>query len=175
MPIGITDKFEPKGGGSFPLLDAKDVQMPDGTRLRELTIPEGQSIKVFDLVAMGLPTVNLDTGESARLEMDTTEIVEAMTNDIVKFVIKAKTGALTFDKLTVTVNPGNGLGITGFLGRPIFFDFSPITGVLVVFGKLVNLSSIPPEVTEADEGKFLRVENGAWAAVAIENAEGASF
>ena len=32
-----------------------------------------------------------------------------------------------------------------------------------------------PEVTEADNGKFLRVTDGAWAAVSVESAEGASF
>jgi hypothetical protein len=32
-----------------------------------------------------------------------------------------------------------------------------------------------PAVTEADDGKFLRVVSGAWAAVAIDSAEGASF
>ena len=32
-----------------------------------------------------------------------------------------------------------------------------------------------PAVTTSDNGKFLRVVNGAWAAVALENAEGGSF
>lgn len=32
-----------------------------------------------------------------------------------------------------------------------------------------------PAVTTADNGKFLRVVNGAWAAVAIPNANGGSF
>lgn len=32
-----------------------------------------------------------------------------------------------------------------------------------------------PEVTAEDNGKFLRVTDGAWAAVSIEAAEGASF
>jgi hypothetical protein len=32
-----------------------------------------------------------------------------------------------------------------------------------------------PTVTAADNGKFLRVTDGAWAAVAINNAEEASF
>lgn len=31
MAIGITGKFEPDG--DFPLIDAKDVEMPDGSRL----------------------------------------------------------------------------------------------------------------------------------------------
>lgn len=33
MAIGITGKFKPKG--NFPLMDAVDIEMPDGTRLSE--------------------------------------------------------------------------------------------------------------------------------------------
>ena len=32
-----------------------------------------------------------------------------------------------------------------------------------------------PDVTTSDNGKFLRVSNGAWAAVTITNANGGSF
>ena len=35
MSIPITDKFKPKGTGGFALVDAEDVEMPDGTRLHE--------------------------------------------------------------------------------------------------------------------------------------------
>lgn len=38
MPIGITDKFEPKGGGKFALMDAKDIEMPDGSRLSDMVL-----------------------------------------------------------------------------------------------------------------------------------------
>ena len=33
MAIGITGKFKPDG--NFPLMDAEDIEMPDGTRLSE--------------------------------------------------------------------------------------------------------------------------------------------
>ena len=33
MSIPITDKFKPKGTGGFFLIDAEDVEMPDGTPL----------------------------------------------------------------------------------------------------------------------------------------------
>lgn len=45
-------------------------------------------------------------------------------------------------------------------------------------GSLTQNVEIPegvPSVTTADNGKFLRVVNGAWAAVAIDNANGGSF
>lgn len=35
MAIPITDKFKPKGVGGYPLMDAVDVEMPDGTRLSD--------------------------------------------------------------------------------------------------------------------------------------------
>lgn len=33
MAIGITGKFKPEG--DYPLMDAEDIEMPDGTRLSE--------------------------------------------------------------------------------------------------------------------------------------------
>lgn len=41
MAIGITDKFKPKNNGSFALIDAADVEMPDGTRLSDVDFSEG--------------------------------------------------------------------------------------------------------------------------------------
>lgn len=35
--------------------------------------------------------------------------------------------------------------------------------------------SIMPSITETDEGKFARVQNGKWAAVAVPEAETAAF
>ena len=41
--------------------------------------------------------------------------------------------------------------------------------------KAVEIPEGMPSVTTADNGKFLRVANGAWAAVEIANANGVSF
>lgn len=35
MAIELMDKIKPKGGGNFTMVDAADVEMPDGTRLSE--------------------------------------------------------------------------------------------------------------------------------------------
>ena len=35
MAIELMDKIKPKGGGAFAMVDAADVEMPDGTRLSE--------------------------------------------------------------------------------------------------------------------------------------------
>ena len=42
-------------------------------------------------------------------------------------------------------------------------------------GRTVKIPEGVPSVTTADNGKFLRVVNGAWAAAAIDNANGGSF
>lgn len=36
MAIEVTGKFKPKSGKTFPIIDAVDVEMPDGTRLSSL-------------------------------------------------------------------------------------------------------------------------------------------
>nr|DAT82639.1 MAG TPA: hypothetical protein [Caudoviricetes sp.] len=64
------------------------------------------------------------------------------------------------------------------IGTNLVTDF---TGIIKgANGKLAQAEAgtdyMPPvAVTSADNGKFLRVVNGAWAAVAIENANGGSF
>jgi hypothetical protein len=36
MAIELIDKIKPKNGGSFPLVEAADVEMPDGKRLDQI-------------------------------------------------------------------------------------------------------------------------------------------
>ena len=43
MAVEITGKFKPKNNGSFSLIDAEDVEMPDGTRLSEFSGSAGQA------------------------------------------------------------------------------------------------------------------------------------
>lgn len=52
MAIELIDKIKPKNGGSFPLVDAADVEMPDGKRLDQIagTIKDensGATIRVW--------------------------------------------------------------------------------------------------------------------------------
>lgn len=46
MSIPITDKFKPKGTGGFALVDAADVEMPDGSRLSDF---KGGSVSWDDI------------------------------------------------------------------------------------------------------------------------------
>ena len=50
---------------------------------------------------------------------------------------------------------------------------APVTSVNSKTG-VVTVREVP-SVTTSDNGKFLRVVNGAWAAVALDNASGVSF
>ena len=38
MPTLVVDTLKPKGVGGFPVVEAQDVQMPDGTRLSDLSV-----------------------------------------------------------------------------------------------------------------------------------------
>lgn len=55
MAIELMDKIKPKGGGTFPMVEAGDVEMPDGTRLsdHDLGLPEvseADNGKIFSVV-----------------------------------------------------------------------------------------------------------------------------
>jgi hypothetical protein len=41
MAIELIDKIKPKNNGTFPMVDAVDVLMPNGKRLSEVTLGEG--------------------------------------------------------------------------------------------------------------------------------------
>lgn len=50
-----------------------------------------------------------------------------------------------------------------------------INGLAEFVEKAVWNAGVLPSVSASDNGKFLRVVNGAWAAVSISNANGVSF
>ena len=41
MSIYLIDKIKPKNNGNFPMVDAADVEMPDGKRLSEVDLSGG--------------------------------------------------------------------------------------------------------------------------------------
>lgn len=57
MAIELIDKIKPKNGGNFPMVDAVDVEMPDGTRLSdtgeewEFTLDDGTIVRKKVLVS----------------------------------------------------------------------------------------------------------------------------
>lgn len=91
MAIDLIDKIKPKNNGSFPLVDAVDVEMPDGTRLSEWKGGGGGGedggIPTFDLVSLGMETIQFD-GSATTFQTDTTEMRAALAKGSAKFVIK---------------------------------------------------------------------------------------
>ena len=43
MSVELIDKIKPKNNGGFALVDAADVEMPDGTRLSDLEVQNGKN------------------------------------------------------------------------------------------------------------------------------------
>ena len=67
-------------------------------------------------------------------------------------------------------------GNKAFIGGVTFVNgFKVYSGVDFTNASVVGLEGLLPTVTTSDNGKFLRVVNGAWAAATVENANGVSF
>ena len=70
------------------------------------------------------------------------------------------------------VHPGTFLSYTGLLGEYQIFGTGEMGGLeFKPHIEFINL----PEVAASDNGKFMRVKNGAWTAEAISDANGGSF
>ena len=83
--------------------------------------------------------------------------------------INGKTGAVTLGKSDVGLGSVDNVRQYSASNPPPY----PVTSVNGKTGT-VTVREVPA-VTTADNGKFLRVVNGAWAAVEIANANGGSF
>lgn len=109
--IDLISGLRPKNNGTFPLMDAKDIQMPDGTRLSEFN-PD-TSTPVFNLVELGLPNVPyghtvLVTPEESVL----TELNEALAKGEVGFIFNCEKEDGSVTSYSVTMNPQTIGGIT---------------------------------------------------------------
>ena len=108
---------------------------------------------------------------------------------------KTFSGETTFD-LGFMANGSSFTGGCIFKGQQVFNDGMVVDGQTYyeensyISGKIrydegstvdftnaivTGLKGLPPSVTASDNGKFLRVVNGAWAATTVENANGVSF
>lgn len=57
MSVEVIDKIKPKNNGDFPIVEAQDVEMPDGTRLSDQDfsaglpeVSEADDGKIFSVV-----------------------------------------------------------------------------------------------------------------------------
>ena len=158
MSIPITDKFKPKNNGSFALMDAADVEMPDGTRLGDLDLSTGKD---------GLtPYIGLngnwwigeeDTGVQAQGEAGP----QGEQGPQGEKGEKGEKG-----------DPGEGASVTldtTLTQEGQAADAKAVGDALAEFNQMAQqlLPYLLPEVTADDNGKFLQVVEGAWAAVLL--------
>jgi hypothetical protein len=137
---------------------------------------EGISVEIptYDLTVLGLPTVPLD-GTAVQLETDTTDIMAALDKGAIKVLAKFAFGA-TEITATVILNSvhivgGEYICSYAFDAEGMTMIFNLVVGDGAMMAYYTDLSgggaSGLPEVTTEDEGKFLRVVNGAWSAVSL--------
>lgn len=164
--IDLISGIRPKNNGTFPLVDAKDVQMPDGTRLSEYEFSADVDVPEFDLVALGLPTVVVGEGAQT-IETNTAEILEAVKNGQVKFKVSAQLGG-GFSEMSLTALSGNAVTISD-TGAGITALVNTSFGVLLIFTIDISETTISvyfdifreiPDPTTADAGKVLSVSQG---------------
>lgn len=194
MAINITGKFKPQG--NFALMDAEDIELPDGTRLNEyravktingvepdesgnieLVLEEddadAEGISVFDLGAMGLSSLTVPAG-MAMLAADTSEILAALSAGAVRFVIPFTVGdnAGAFQADMHGFTDGTG----AYQCVCMAMMDVPVVVMVLVSTEGLQVSVVPvasviglPMVTDTDNGKFMQVVDGAWAAVSLQD------
>ena len=116
------------------------------------------------------------TGDMKKSVYDPTGTVEAaggipdyVANNAPVVSVNGKTGAVTLAKADVGLSQVDNVKQYSAKNPPPY----PVTSVNGKTGD-VTIREIP-SVTTSDNGKFLRVVNGAWAVAAIDNASGVSF
>lgn len=106
MPVTVIDKIKQKSG-NFKLMDAADVEMPDGKSVAEAFDGIEATIPVFDLAELGLTAIPI-TGGSGLLQTDTAAIQTALAKGPVGFVVPINMGTVVNATFIM-----NGAGIGG--------------------------------------------------------------
>ena len=165
MAIDLIDKIKPKNNGSFALVDAADVEMPDGSRLSDWKGGSGGSagsIPTFDLNGLGMDSIPFN-GEEISFETDTTEIMNALDNGAVRFVVSVSYGGISFTGAVVMHDLSQNETIyvcsyaTEFIpGKPMILNLR-ITDSLVV-AYVTAFNNVPTSIDLTafdDEGAIL--------------------
>ena len=178
MAIYLIGKIKPKNNGSFALIDAEDVLMPDGTRLSDfkggVTSVNGQTGDVTISVTNGKDGQDGADGQDG---VSPSVTVEAITGGH-RITITDANGAKTFDVMDgedgQDGQDGNSASITvdsklsetsenPVQNKVITTNFN---GAMQVLQNQV-LPNLLPVVTEADNGKALGVVGGVWTPLAV--------
>lgn len=131
-------------------------------------------------------TINISgilKGENNKIVSATPGVDYVIPGDSTVTSVNGQTGAVILSasdigaQSTITVNgilKGNGAGgVSAAIPGTDYLAEAPVTSVNGKTGD-VTVSEIP-SVTASDNGKFLRVVNGAWAVAEVDNASGVSF
>lgn len=126
-------------------------------------------------------TITIAKDESISADKTLKEIYTAYENGYAVYA-KTATSPQIIVPLTIAVHSGNDYAVV-FNGAVTFGDTTEYaisnegSGWTIYAKDIAFKDNIPdiPAVTTADNGKILRVVNGAWAAVEIANANGGSF
>jgi hypothetical protein len=107
MAIEVIDTIKPKNNGNFPIVDASDVNMPDGTRLSEVNFDNlgGDGATEIFPVAFGFSTETLNA-----------------------------TCEVTYSEITTVVAEGKFVyGILDLMGMPVVLPFKGLISLDVTF------------------------------------------
>lgn len=178
MAIYLIDKIKPKNNGSFPMVDATDVEMPDGTRLSDYKM--AADIPVIDLT--NLPGLDLPNGTSIMNGYNTAAIRTALAAGPVKFLIPV---SMDGNDLTVAV-PMVGYSVAGneafqctsvLTMESITLLLSMSFSANVAFMSVIPLATKLgiPAVSAEDNGKIMEVVGGKLVAKSVSESAVATF
>lgn len=159
MSLPLADKIKPKNNGTFALVDAADVEMPDGTRLGDHDIGSLNVVN-YDLVSMGVPNLFVD-GDPLQIEMDTTEIAEKSATSIISLALNIEYGGLVYTT-SPTFLPKCNVATVDLIGFKVFVTVYFNEEKVALYA--VSVKNLP-ESSDDDNGKVLTVVDGAaaWA------------
>ena len=174
--------FTPDDGGFY--IDAEDTDTGAQNRIRVNPVMEHQDISgLLNKTGDASNTTATFTAPSARENIKTGEKLSVIMGKIAKWF--SSLGTLAFKssvaKSDLAADVQTSLGKADTVPKPSTTTPSAPTeagavGTSTAYAR--GDHSHPkelPNVTTADNGKFLRVVNGAWVAVEIANANGGSF
>lgn len=98
MSIPLISKIKPKNNGSFPLVDAVDIEMPDGRRLDELAL---EAYPVTEGVAQLQPERFYDFGTVSTLAVTLTDVDDGLAHEYCFEFVAAE----DFEGFSVTPEP----------------------------------------------------------------------
>ena len=122
MSLPLADKIKPKNNGTFALVDAADVEMPNGTRLSDLNIGSLNVVN-FDFASMGLPNLMLN-GDPLRIEMDTTELGKISATGIIVLSLNIEYNGLVFNNVKATYLPYSSVATIDLIGNKCFVSLN---------------------------------------------------